>query len=110
MAPVLSIAEVRDIVVIVYGVIGIVFFFFAVIVLVVLGFTVKGLLRSVSEILDESVKPTMESIKNAADTVRGTAEFVGKTAVSPIVKTYGAFAGVRKGLGVLSGLSRRKSK
>jgi len=110
MAPVLSIAEVRDIVVIVYGVIGIVFFFFAVIVLVVLGFTVKGLLRSVSEILDDSVKPTMESIKNAADTVRGTAEFVGKTAVSPIVKTYGAFAGLRKGLGVLSGLSGRKGK
>lgn len=110
MAPVLSIAEVRDVVVIVYGVIGIVFFFVAVIVLLVLGLTVKGLLRSFSEMLDESVKPTMESIKHAADTVRGTTEFVGKTAVSPIVKTYGAFAGLRKGLGVLSGLSGRKGK
>ena len=110
MAPVLSIAEVRDIVVIVYGVIGIVFFFIAVIVLVVLGLTLKGLLRSVSDMLDESVKPTMQSIKNAADTVRGTTEFVGRTAVSPIVKTYGAFAGVRKGLGVLSGLSGRSGR
>ena len=110
MALILWIADVRDIVVIVYGIIGIVFFAIAAIVLLMLGLTVKGLLRSVSEMLDESVKPTMESIKNAADTVRGTTEFVGKTAVSPIVKTYGAFAGLRKGIGVLSGLSGRKGK
>ena len=70
----------------------------------------KGLLHTVSEMLDESVKPTLESVKNAAETVRGTTEFVGKTAVTPIIRTHGAFAGVRKGLGVLTSLSGRKGK
>ena len=108
--PLLSIADIRDIVVIIYGIIGIVFFFVALIVLLMLGFSAKGLFKMVKDMLNESVKPTMESIKDAAESVRGTTEFVGKTAVAPIVRTYGAFAGVRKGLGVLSGLSGRKGK
>ncbi|HLF78521.1 MAG TPA: hypothetical protein VJB57_13650 [Dehalococcoidia bacterium] len=106
----LSIADIRDIVVIVYGIIGIVFFFAAIIVLLVLGFSLKGLIKMVREMLDDSVKPTLESIKDAAETVRGTTEFVGRTAVTPIAKTYGAFAGLRRGLGVLTALGSRKGK
>ena len=108
--PLLSIADVRDIVVIVYGIIGIVFFFAAIIVLLVIGFSTKGLIKMLREMLDESVKPTLESIKDAAETVRGTTEFVGKTAVTPIAKTYGAFAGLRRGLGIVSSLGGRKGK
>jgi hypothetical protein len=52
----------------------------------------------------------LTSIKDTAETVKGTTEFVGQTAVSPITRTYGMVAGVRKGLGVLSGLSRRKQE
>jgi tetrahydromethanopterin S-methyltransferase subunit F len=105
-----SIADIRDVVVIVYGIIGIVFFFFAVIIALVLGFSVRGLIRSVRELLDDSVKPTVDSIKEAAETVRGTTEFVGRNAVMPIARAYGAFAGVRKGLGVLAGFNRRRAK
>jgi tetrahydromethanopterin S-methyltransferase subunit F len=108
--PLLSIAELRDVVVIIYGIIGIVFFFAALVVLLMLGFSLKGLIRMLKELLDDSVKPTMESIKGAAESVRGTTDFVGRNAVAPIVRTYGAFAGLRKGLGVLSGLSGRKGK
>src|SRR5262245_22491648 len=103
MAALLSIADIRDFVIIAYGIIGIIFFFVGLIILVMVGLTVKGLIGSVRSLLDESVKPTVDSIKGAADTVRGTTEFVGRTAVSPIVKTYGMAAGVRKGLGVLAG-------
>ncbi len=108
MPVLVSLADARDVVVIVYGIIGILFFFVAVIVTVVVGFTAKGLLKTLRELLDESVKPTIDSIRGAAETIRGTTEFVGKTAVAPIVRTYGAFAGVRKGLSVLAGLNRRK--
>ena len=101
-----SLADVRDVVVIIYGIIGIIFFFALLIVVVVIGLTVKSLLGTVKGLLDDSVKPTVDSIRGAADTVRGTTEFMGRTAVSPIVRTYGVVAGVRKGLGVLTGFSR----
>ena len=103
-----SLADIRDGVVIVYGILGILFFFVAAIVTLVVGFTARSLLRSVKEVIDDSVRPTVNSIKEAADTLRGTTEFVGRTAITPIVRTYGAFAGVRKGLSVLAGVSRRR--
>jgi hypothetical protein len=103
----ITLGDARDIVVIAYGIAGLVFFFIAIIVLVVLVFSIKGLIGALRSVLDESVKPTLESVKNTADTVRGTTEFVGKTAIAPIVRTYGMFAGVRKGLGVLTGLQKK---
>ncbi|HLF71639.1 MAG TPA: hypothetical protein VI759_05760 [Dehalococcoidia bacterium] len=103
----ITLGDARDIVVIAYGIAGLVFFFIGIIVLVVLVFSVKGLIGALRSTLDESVKPTLESVKNTADTVRGTTEFVGKTAIAPIVRTYGMFAGVRKGLGVLAGLQKK---
>jgi hypothetical protein len=107
--PVIStLADIRDVVVIVYGIIGIIFFFIGVIILLVIGFSARGLLRMVREMLNDSVKPTMASLRDAADTVRGTTDFVSRTAVTPIVKTYGAFAGARRGLGVLSNLAGRR--
>jgi hypothetical protein len=103
----ISLADARDVVIIVYGIIGVIFFFVGLIVLLVVGLTVRGLLKNVQGLLNETVRPTVDSIKNAADTMRGTTEFVGRTAVSPIVRTYGLVAGVRKGVGVFSGLARR---
>lgn len=111
MSSLLSVADIRDWVVVVYGIIGIVFFFVAVIVTIFLFFTVKGLIGAVRGAIDESVVPALSSVKEAADTVRGTTEFVGRNAVAPVVKAYGAFAGIKKALGVLSGLKgREKSK
>ena len=103
-----SLADIRDGFIIVYGVLGIIFFFIASIVALVLGLTARSLLRSARAVLNDSVKPAAESIHDAVDTVRGTTEFVGKTTVAPIARAYGIFAGVRKGLGILGGLSRRK--
>lgn len=97
-----SLADLRDIVVIVWGIISAIFFFVAIIVTLIIGFSVKGLLNKVNSLVDENVKPTLGSVKEAAETVRGTTEFVGKTAVTPVVKAYGTVAGVKKGLSVLS--------
>jgi hypothetical protein len=104
----LSIEDLRDIVVVVYGILGIVFFFAALIVIIGLFFTIKGLVGHLREILDDSVKPTLGSIKETVEGIRGTTEFVSQTAIVPIVRTYGMFAGARRGLGVLTGLTRRK--
>jgi hypothetical protein len=105
-----SLADIRDVVVIVYGVIGIVFFLAALILTMVLIFTVKNLTASVRQMLDESVRPALWSVRDAAQTVRGTTEFVSHSTVTPVMKVYGAMAGVRKGLSVLTGIRTRKAR
>ena len=103
-----SLADIRDAFIIAYGVVGIVFFFVAAIITLVVGFAVRGLVRNVREILNDSVKPTLGSIKATADGVRGTTEFVSQTTIGPIIRAYGAFAGMRRALGVITGLARKK--
>jgi hypothetical protein len=111
MPLVLSVSDLRDWVIVVYGIVGIVFFFIALIVTLFMFITVKGLIGAVRSALDDSVVPALHSVKDAADTVRGTTDFVGRTAVAPIFKAYGTFAGLKKGLTVLSNLKgREKSK
>ena len=110
MSALLSVADLRDWVIVVYGIVGITFFAVAVVVTIVLFFTVKGLLGAVRGALDESVVPALSAVKEAADTVRGTTEFVGRTAVAPVAKAYGMFAGIKKGLTVLSGLKGKEKK
>jgi hypothetical protein len=108
MPTLITLADLRDIFIVIYGFIGIIFFIIASVVTLLVGLTVRGLIRNVNFMLNDSVRPAVSSIREAADTVRGTTDFVGKSAVTPIVKTYGVFAGVRRGLGVLSGINRRR--
>jgi hypothetical protein len=75
-----------------------------------IGLALFGLTSKLRSALDESVVPALSAVKEAADTVRGTTEFVGRTAVSPVAKVYGAFAGVKKAVSVLSGLKSREKK
>ena len=102
-----SLEEGRDIVVIVFGVVAATFFFAALVITTAVGLASIGLVNKVRSLIDESVAPALGAVKDAADTVRGTTEFVGRTAVAPVAKAYGAFAGVKKGLSVLSGLKGR---
>ncbi len=105
-----SLADTRDVIVIVYGIIGIILFLVAIFVILFLFLSLKGLLRAAREIVDDNVRPAVSSIRDAAEMVRGTTEFFGRTAASPIVRAYGVIAGVRKGMGVLSGLNRRRGR
>lgn len=106
MALLLSLADVRDVFIIIYGVLGILLFIVAIVMVLIVGMTVKSLLKSVREMMDENIKPAVASVREAADTVRGTTEFVGHTAVQPIAKVYGTVSGVRRGLSVLAGLRK----
>ena len=103
-----SLADVRDVVIIIYGVLGIIFLVAALAVTLVIGMTLRNLLKAARQMLDESVKPALGSVKEAADTVRGTTEFVSRAAVTPVVRAYGVAAGVKKGLSVLAGIRGRE--
>ena len=108
MALLASLAEIRDSFIIVYGVLGIIFFFVASIVIIIVGLTARALMRNVNGLINDSVKPAVGSVREAADTVRGTTEFIGKNAITPGVRASGMFAGLKKGLGVMGAIGRRK--
>ena len=104
----LSLSDFRDAIVVIYGLIGIIFFFIAILVLVFLFFAIKGIIGNVRELIRDSVKPTLDSVRDTARSVQGTTEFVGESAVKPILRTYGILAGLRRGATVLAGLGGRK--
>ena len=105
-----TLADIRDVIVVIYGILGIIFFFVAIVMIVAVGLTVKGLIKNVNGLMNDSVKPALESVQEVANTVRGTTDFVGRTTVTPIAKVYGMFAGVKKGASVLGGLAKRGGK
>jgi hypothetical protein len=53
------------------------------------------------------VTPLVGSVRRTASTVRGTAEFVGDTAVVPIVRVASALAAINRFVRAWLGLSRR---
>ena len=95
----------RDWVIIFMGIAVAAFFVVALVLALVIGLLVRSLLRTTSSLLDESVKPLLESAKGTADTVRGTTRFVSEAAATPIIRTAGVVAGVRRAASVLAGLT-----
>ena len=95
-----SLQDVRDVTIIAFTIAGTVLFLAAIVVTVVVGVAATGAFRAARRLLDEGVKPMVSN-------VRGTVTFISDSAVSPIIRAYGIFSGVRRGLGVLSGLAHR---
>ena len=95
-----SLQDVRDVTIIAFTIAGTVLFLAAIVVTVVVGVAATSAFQAVRRLIDDGIKPTLNS-------VRGTAIFISDTAVSPIIRFYGMYSGVRRGLGVLSGLAQR---
>ena len=64
-------------------------------------------LRNLSRMLEEEVKPLLDSANETVGTVRGTSTFLSETVVSPVVQIISTVTGLRRGLRVLSGIRRR---
>lgn len=58
-------------------------------------------------LLQNELRPIIDSASDAANTLRGTARFLSENLVSPVIKVNSAMAALRRGLGLLN-LSRRK--
>ena len=101
MVPLAFIQDFRDIVVIVFGITGLVALTVVMIVTVFIGFATLGLIRAARATLRDGVGPLMSDAQETARGVKGTTEFVTDSMVRPIIRLYGVYAGVRRGLGVL---------
>jgi hypothetical protein len=100
----LFVATFRDWVIIFMGIAVAAFFVVALIATIVLGLLARLLLKKSISVLDENVKPLLGTATETAARARGTVTYVTGAAVTPIVRTYGVVAGVRRAAGVIAGL------
>ncbi len=106
----LSLQDVRDIIIIAAGSLTILVLLALFIITVVLGFTIRALLSAIQTLLREEVTPLVRSGRQTVGRIKGTATFASETAVKPIIRAYGVVAGTRRFLGVLSGVAGRRNK
>ena len=66
-----------------------------------------GTALAVRRAVTDNVVPLLDSTRDLVDEARGTTEFVGESAVKPIIRVYSAVSGLRKGLAALGSLGGR---
>lgn len=99
----------RDWVIIIYGLMGILFFLLLIVMLAAIVFILLSVRGSLRTLIDESVRPTLNEVQRTAENVRGTSEFIADSAVSPVIRIVAITRGVKSGLSSLAGIrSRRK--
>ncbi len=95
-----TLQDLRDVTIVAVGIAGTLLFLVAIIVTIVVGVTAVGAFRAIRRLVDDNVKPMITN-------VQGTVTFVSDTTVSPIIRAYSLYTGVRRGMGVFSGLTDR---
>jgi hypothetical protein len=103
----MSLQEVRDLVIIVAGAIGVLLLLAALIVTVVVGIAVRALIGAAQHLIREEVIPVVGSARETVEGVRGTSSFMTEMLVSPVIRLYGLFKGLRRFLAILGGVARR---
>jgi hypothetical protein len=95
-----TLQDLRDVTIVAFTIAGTLLFLAAIIVTIVVGFTATAAFRAIHKLVDDNVKPMIAN-------VQGTVTFISDTTVSPIIRAYSIYAGVRRGMGALSGLTER---
>lgn len=104
-ASLLFVETFRDWVIIFMGIAVAAFFVVAMVITIVLGLLVRSLLKKSNSVLDDNLRPLLDSARSTTNQVKGTATFVSEAAVTPIIRVYGVAAGVRRAAGVIAGLT-----
>ena len=102
----MDLQELRDLIIVIFGVMGIVVLLVTLVVVLVIGFSARGLIGTMKGVVQGQVSPTLDSARGIVDDVRGTTSFIADTAVSPIIRLYGLFSGLRRALASLLGLTQ----
>ena len=103
----ITMAEARDTVIIVYGVIGIIFFLIAITVALAIFLAVRMLTGLARDAYEEQARPLVDDVRGTVQSARGTMEFVSDQAISPLIRFIAVARGVRRGAETLAGIARR---
>ena len=104
----MSLESLRDIVVIVYGVMGIVLMLALCIAAFGLWFAIRALSSSVQALIEDPIRPTLQEVQKAAQNVRGTTEFVADAAVHPLIRVLSIGRVLRRGVATVTGIRNRR--
>lgn len=102
--------EWRDFFIMCFAAAGTFLFIVAIFFTLILGLLSTGTFLRTRRILKESVAPALENVKQTTGSVRATVSFISEHAVTPVVKTYGALAGARRFVVVVTRLRGRKKE
>ena len=106
----MDVATLRDWVIIVYGILGILALLVVIVATYLIARAVLGLIRALRETVDGQVNPTIGAVRETAESIQRRASFMLDQAVRPIIKTYATVSGIRRGFAVFSGLRRRSRR
>ena len=102
-----SLDEARDAVIIIYALLGIVFFLVAIIAALAIFFAVRMLTGLAREAYEEQARPLIDDVRGTVQSVRGSVEFVSDQAISPMIRVIAVVQGVRRGVETVAGIARR---
>lgn len=102
-----TLQDLRDVTIISFTIAGTVLFLICIILAVVIGGLTMTTVSKIKSVVGENVQPTLENVRETTDNVRGTVAFISDYAVTPVVRTYGIFAGARRFIVVVSRFTRR---
>ena len=102
-----SLDEARDAAIIIYAVLGIVFFLIAIAAALAIFFAVRMLTGLAREAYEEQARPLIDDVRGTVQSVRGSVEFVSDQAISPMIRVIAVAQGVRRGVETVAGIARR---
>ena len=100
----------RDIVIVIWGIMSILTLLVVLLIALFIGLSVKKLVNDVNTLVNTSIKPVIDTTQQSVQNVTGTTQFVGDLIVSPIIRLIGLVSGIRRGVGVFTGLTGRARK
>jgi hypothetical protein len=104
----MNLQDIRDLVIIIAGCLTALVLIVMLIMVLVVGIALRGLIGVTKGVVKGQLSPALESARQVVDDVRGTTSFVADTTVSPIIRFYGLITGLRRGIGAMAGLGRRR--
>jgi hypothetical protein len=102
-----TLQDFRDVTIIAFTIAGTALFLIGIFLAAVIGSMTFFTVRRVKRVVSDSVQPTLENVRETTENVRGTVAFISDHAVTPVVRTYGIFAGARRFIVVVSRFTRR---
>ena len=103
-----TITDIRDIVIIVAGLLSVIALFVMILATIIIGFLSFRLLRAARKTFQEGVPPLLENAQETVKTVKGTAEYLGDSAAEPVIRAYATASRIQRMFDVLSGNFRQK--
>ena len=104
--PLSTITDIRDIVIIVGGLLSVVALLVMIAATIVIGFLSVRLLRAARRTFEEGVPPLLEHAQETVKSVKGTADYLSDSAAEPVIRAYATVSRVQRMFDVLSGRGR----